>query len=48
MNPEEILGLTAGVVLLFAGLLWLASSLTRPRPPKEFTGVSHDLYNGVL
>ena len=46
MDPEQILALTAGVVTLFAGLLWLASSLTRR--PKEFTVVSHDLYNGVL
>ena len=46
MDPEQILALTAGVVTLFVGLVWFASSLTRR--PKEFTVVSHDLYNGVL
>ena len=43
MDPEQILALTAGVVTLFVGLVWFASSLTRP--PKEFTADSIELHN---
>ena len=43
MDPEQILGLTAGVLVTFAGLVWFASSLTRP--PKEFTVDSIELHN---
>lgn len=46
MDPQQILTLTVGVVATFAGLVWLASYLTRPRDTKEFTAAPTKLGNG--